>query len=107
VHAFGLGEHGDVAAVELVGGCAHALRKEALQIGMHGLVFLTESCVRSGRSERAVILLAPWSHFGGHILHGEVHKRSHPYRKDSFAPIDHVHWKFVRGPVWQDSNESP
>ena len=31
-----------MAAVDLIGGCAHAFGEEALQIGMHGLVFLAD-----------------------------------------------------------------
>src|SRR5207248_2404681 len=41
-HPFRLGEHRHVAAVELIGGCAHALGEEALQVGMHGLVFFAD-----------------------------------------------------------------
>src|SRR5713101_7968447 len=40
--AFGLGEHRHMAAVELIGGCAHALGHGALQIGMHGVVFFAD-----------------------------------------------------------------
>src|ERR1700752_228056 len=39
---FGLGGPRPVAAVELIGGCAHALGEEALQIGMHGMVFFAD-----------------------------------------------------------------
>src|SRR6266576_1874263 len=41
-HALGLREHRHVAAVELIGGCAHALGHGALQIGMHGAVFFAD-----------------------------------------------------------------
>src|SRR4029077_8444463 len=41
-NTFRLGEHGDVAAVELIGGCPHALGEKTLQIGMHGVVFLAD-----------------------------------------------------------------
>jgi hypothetical protein len=41
-HALGLGEHRHVAAVELIGGSAHALGKEALQVRMDGVVFLAD-----------------------------------------------------------------
>src|SRR5579862_4357943 len=34
----GLGEHGDVAAVDVVGGGAHPLGGSSLQVGVHGLV---------------------------------------------------------------------
>src|ERR1700731_3427352 len=34
----GLGEHGDVAAVDVVGGGAHALGGGSLQVGVDGLV---------------------------------------------------------------------
>src|SRR5260370_36775900 len=36
----GVGEHGNVAAVDLSCGCAHTLRNEAFQIGMDGAVVL-------------------------------------------------------------------
>jgi hypothetical protein len=39
-HEVGLGEHGAVAAVGLGGGGAHALREEALQLGVNGTVVL-------------------------------------------------------------------
>src|SRR5215470_10407429 len=38
--AFRLGEHRHMAAVEFVGGCAHALGHSALQIGLNGAVIL-------------------------------------------------------------------
>src|SRR5690348_16311684 len=41
-HTFRLGKHWDVAAVELVGGCAHALGEKTLQVGMHGVVFFAD-----------------------------------------------------------------
>src|SRR5271170_771600 len=34
----GVGEHGDVAAVDVVGGGAHPLSRGSLQVGMDGLV---------------------------------------------------------------------
>src|SRR5215831_161560 len=37
-YEFRLGKHRHVAAVDLKGGCAHALGEETLQIGMHGLI---------------------------------------------------------------------
>src|SRR6266478_1239529 len=40
--AFRLGEHRHVAAVEFIGGCAHALGHGALQIWMHGAVFFAD-----------------------------------------------------------------
>src|SRR5215470_8473102 len=39
---FRLGEHRHVAAVELIGGCPHALGHGALQIGMHCAVFFAD-----------------------------------------------------------------
>src|SRR5258708_13492163 len=39
-HEAGGGEHGDVAAVDLIGGGAHPLRHEALQLGWDGVVVL-------------------------------------------------------------------
>src|SRR5439155_19027569 len=41
-HKLGVGEHRDVAAVDLVGGGAHTLGHGALQIGMHGAVFFAD-----------------------------------------------------------------
>ena len=41
-HPFPLGEHWHVTAVELIGGCAHALGHGALEIGMHGVVFFAD-----------------------------------------------------------------
>src|SRR6266481_1084068 len=41
-HLVGLGKHGDVTAFELMSGRFHSLRKKALQIGMHGLVFFPD-----------------------------------------------------------------
>src|SRR5580698_3788102 len=39
---FRLGEHRDVAAVELIGGCPHALGEKTLQIRMYGMVFFAD-----------------------------------------------------------------
>src|SRR2546423_8324285 len=39
-HEAGVGEHGDVAAVDLIGGGAHPLRHEAFQLGVDGAVVL-------------------------------------------------------------------
>jgi hypothetical protein len=41
-HPFRLGEHRNVAAVELIRGCTCALGHGALQIGMHGAVFFAD-----------------------------------------------------------------
>src|SRR5579863_2836823 len=54
--AFRLGEHGHVAAVELIGGCTHSLGEEALQVRMHGVVFFADDVparlrLSSGSSE--------------------------------------------------------
>src|SRR5215469_11681870 len=40
--AFRLGEHRHMAAVEFIGGCAHALGHCALQIGMYGAVLFAD-----------------------------------------------------------------
>src|ERR1700685_3459571 len=37
-HEVGVGQHGDVAAVDVVGGGVHALGAEALQLGVDGVV---------------------------------------------------------------------
>ena len=41
-HNIRVGEHRDVAAVELIRGCAHALGHGAFQIGMHDAVFFAD-----------------------------------------------------------------
>src|ERR1700757_4394921 len=39
---FWLGEHRHVAAVELIGGCPHAVGEKTLQIGLDGAVFFAD-----------------------------------------------------------------
>src|SRR6201998_1524325 len=42
-HPFWLGEHWHVAALQLIGGCVHALGEKTLEIGMHGAVFFADN----------------------------------------------------------------
>ena len=41
-HKFGLRKHWHMAAIGLIGGCAHALGKETFQIGMNRAVFFAD-----------------------------------------------------------------
>src|SRR6266404_3066169 len=59
--AFRLGKHWHMAAVELVGGCIHALGKEALQIRMNGAVKSpAKSSMPSGSNQMRPSLTSMW-----------------------------------------------
>src|SRR5438309_6297931 len=69
-HAIRLGEHGDVAALKLVGCSAHALGEKALEIGMNRAVFSADDVPARLRSPGGAIHLLGEEVRGGRVVRG-------------------------------------